>query len=153
MVGSTPIPFESITIEQVANKTYEPRLEEVLHRALSEAFIEQGIQVMTKGGAYTLKSTITEFKTLSEAEYQINKINRGSVVEQRVYMDVDFSLIGEKNPMELKKTRNPYKFTFGATGPIQTTVNRKAYDTQRVAREIALELITQIMMRNVQQRN
>ena len=43
-VGSSPLPFDSITIDPVVNKTYEPRLEEIMHRALSDQFIAQGIQ-------------------------------------------------------------------------------------------------------------
>ena len=42
VVGSSFLPFESINIKHVKNETYEPRLEERLHLALSKEFINQG---------------------------------------------------------------------------------------------------------------
>ena len=62
MIGSTPLPFHSVTIKQVRNKTYEPRLEEKMHNALSKEFINQGIEVMNSGGEVELEATVMDFQ-------------------------------------------------------------------------------------------
>jgi outer membrane lipopolysaccharide assembly protein LptE/RlpB len=148
-VGSAPLPFESITIDPVVNKTYEPRLEEVLHRALSEAFIEQGIQVVDEGGDYNLHSVIKEFRTISESEFRSDEIERGVVVEQRVTMFVNFILTGDGTRERYSRMENPYKFTHDASGSVQSTITQREADIRRVCREIALDLITRITLENV----
>jgi hypothetical protein len=156
-IGSSTIPFNSITIDPIVNKTYEPRLEEILHRALSDEFIAQGIQVMAQGGDYRLKSTITEYRVAPVAEFD------KSVKEHRITMLVDFVLSKGEKIIEFKRVSSPYKFTFQTTDvtsdvnvkqlnndeleriEIRDTVIRKEIDTIRVSREIALELIVRII--------
>ena len=41
-IGSQSLPFDAITIKPVRNNTYEPKLEEKMHDALSIEFIHQG---------------------------------------------------------------------------------------------------------------
>lgn len=148
-VGSEPMPFESITIAPVINRTYEPRLEETLHRALSEAFIEQGVQVVGRGGDYHLSSLIREFKTITESEVQSDALDRGVPVEQSVTMNVNFILTGIEKKVRYGGIDNPYKFNYDATGSVQSAVTLKEADIRRVCREIALELITRIMLEHV----
>ncbi len=62
LIGSRLLPFNSITIKQVQNKTYEPRLEEKLHNALSKEFITQGIKVQRSGGDVEMEATINNFE-------------------------------------------------------------------------------------------
>jgi hypothetical protein len=143
------MPFESITIDPVINRTYEPRLEEFLHRALSEAFIEQGIQVVDQGGDYHLSSFIKEFRTISESEFRSDEVERGVVVEQRVTMFVNFILTGDGKRDRYTRIENPYKFTHDATGSVQSAIVRREADIKRVCREIALDLITRIVLANV----
>ena len=148
-VGSEPLPFESITIEPVINRTYEPRLEEILHRALSEAFIEQGIQVVDQGGDYHLSSFIKEFRTITESEFRSDTLDRSVPVEQNVNMYVNFIITGNDKKMKYSRIDNPYKFNYDASGSVQSAVNLKDANIRRVCREISLDLITRLMLEYV----
>lgn len=156
-VGSSTMPFNSITIDPVVNKTYEPRLEEILHHALSDEFIAQGIQVMAYGGDYRLQSTITNYQVSPVAEFD------KSVKEQRITMWVDFTLSNAEVVNKFKNIKSPYQFTSQTTNvardtnpktlnddererrEVQDTAIRKEIDTIRVSREIARELIVRII--------
>lgn len=140
LVGSKFLPFDSVTIKQVQNETYEPRLEERLHNALSNEFINQGIEVKAANGDIDLEAVITTF-----ALGAIGAVDE-TVKEQTIVMYVDIKLIDEGNITEFKRMQSPIKITFQSTGTVSEAVARKEEATEKAASEIAKEIVSRIII-------
>jgi outer membrane lipopolysaccharide assembly protein LptE/RlpB len=141
MTGSKLLPFNSVTIRPVQNKTYEPRLEERLHNALSDEFIDQGIEVKTSGGDVELQAAITSFQLGA-----IGAVDE-TVKEQEIIMRVDIKLTDKDRVTEFKRMRSPIKITFESVGNVSQSVANKERATDKASREIAREIIGKIIMR------
>lgn len=140
IVGSRFLPFNSITIKPVKNNTYEPKLEERMHTALSYEFINQGIEVKPGGGDYDLETTITRFALGALAAVD------ETVKEQEVLMHVDLKLIGDGKVTEFKSIVSPIKITFQSTGTVTESVIHKETALDKACREIAKEMVSMIII-------
>ncbi len=141
MTGSRLLPFNSITIKPVLNKTYEPGLEERLHNALSNEFINQGIEVRASGGDVELEATVTAF--LLGAVGSVD----GIVKEQELIMKVDIKLTDKGRVTEFRAMQSPIKITFQSTGTVSESAAHKESAADKASREIAKEIVSRIIMR------
>ena len=140
MVGSRFLPFDSINIKHVDNRTYEPRLEEKLHNALSEEFINQGIKAEGPSGDIILEAVITRFELGA-----IGAIDE-SVREQEIIMLVDIKVIDKDEVIEFKSMGSPILITFQTTGTVPQTVDLRNRATIKASREIARDIVGRIIM-------
>ncbi len=140
LIGSKPLPFNSVTIMRVQNNTYEPRLEERLHNALSEGFIAQGIKVMIKGGDVALKATVTRFELspLSAIE--------GRVQEQAIVMRVDVKITSNGKVIKFAAVEPGIRVTYSTTGSVSESIVEKERAVGKVCRKIAKEIINKIII-------
>ncbi len=141
MTGSRLLPFNSVTIKPVKNKTYEPHLEERMHNALSNEFINQGIEVRSSGGNVELQATVINFQLGA-----VGAVDE-KVKEQEIIMQVNIKLIDKDRITEFKSMSSPIKITFESAGSVAESVANKEQLTDKASREIARELIGQIIMR------
>lgn len=139
-VGSEPLTFNSITIKPVKNNTFEPKLEERMHIALSNEFINQGIEVKSAGGDVDLESTINTF-----ALGAIGAVDE-TIKEQEVVMHVDLKLISNGKVTEFKEMASPIKITFQTTGTVSQSVADKEKAADKACREIAKEIVSKIII-------
>jgi hypothetical protein len=141
MVGSGMLPFDSITIKAVKNKTYEPRLEEKMHYALSNEFINQGISVKKQGGDVELEASVTSF--LLGAVGAVDE----TVKEQELIMEVHIKISDRGKVTEFKHMKSPIKITFEATGSVAQSAANKERATAKACSEIAKEIVSRIILR------
>lgn len=141
IIGSTSLPFNSITIRQIQNKTYEPRLEERLHDALSKEFIAQGIKVVAGGGDIALEATVTTFELAT-----IAAVNE-KVKEQEIIMRTDIKVIDEEKVTEFTAMESPIRITFQSTGTVSESVAEKERAIDKACSEIAKEIVSKIIIR------
>ncbi len=143
IVGSNFLPFDSITIKLVKNKTYEPRLEERLHNALSSEFISQGIKIAHSGGDAELEATITRF-----AVGAVGSIDE-DVKEQNLIMLVDVKIVTNGEIVEFKSIQSAIYISFDSSGSISDSVANKERATDKASREIAKEIVSKLIIRYV----
>ncbi len=141
MVGSKPLPFDSIVIRPVHNNTYEPRLEERLYNALSKEFIAQGIKVVSSNGDAALEATVTTFELSSIA------VIDEKVQEQTIAMRVDVKITDKERTIEFISIESPIRITFESTGTVSESVLQKERATDKACNEIAREIISKIIIR------
>jgi len=141
IIGSQPLPFNSITIKPVQNKTYEPGLEERLHNALSAEFINQGIEIKSGAGDVELKATVTTF--VLGAIAAIDEV----VKEQEIIMHVDIKMTDNERVMKFDSMQSPIKITFQSTGTVSDSAAQKEMATDKACREIAKEIVSKIIIR------
>ncbi len=140
VVGSRPLSFSSITIKPVSNKTYEPKLEERMHNALSNEFINQGIEVKPTGGEVDLEAAINTFALGAIAAVD------ETIKEQDVQMYVDVKVSSEGKTIEFRTMESPIKITFQSTGTVSESVIRKERAADKACREIAKEIVSRILI-------
>ncbi len=141
MVGSKHLHFASVTIKPVQNRTYEPKLEENMHRALSEKFISQGIKVLAKNGEITIETVIKTFELGSIAAIDEN------VQEQSVTMRVDVRILEKERVIEFVAMESPIRITFQTTGSVSESVIRKERAIDKASSEIAKEIVGTMVLR------
>lgn len=140
LVGSNPLPFQSIAINHIQNDTYEPRLEERLHNAFSTEFINQGIEVTAGRGDVELQATVTTF--MLGAIAAIDEI----IKEQEIAMVVNIKFVENDRTMEFKSMVSPIRITFQSTGNVSDSVAEKERATDKACREIAKEVVSRIIV-------
>jgi len=140
LIGSGSLPFDSVTIKPVKNNTYEPKLEERMHMALSNEFINQGMQVKATGGDVVLETTITTFALGSLAAVD------ETVKEQEIIMNVDLRLVSNGKITEFNSMVSPIRITFQSTGTVSESVALKVAASDKACREIAKEIVSKIII-------
>lgn len=140
MIGSQSLPFDSLTIKHVQNKTYEPRLEERLHNALSAEFINQGIEIRAEGGDVELEATVITYMVGAIAA--IDEI----VKEQDISMNVDIKMIDKGRVTDFRSMASPIRITYQSTGSVTQSVAEKEMATDKACREIAKEIVSRIIL-------
>jgi hypothetical protein len=140
-VGSKHLHFKSVTIKPVENKTYEPKLEESLHRALSEEFISQGIKVVAYDGDISIETKINTFELGSIAAIDEN------VQEQSVTMRVDVKILDKERVIEFVAMESPIRITFQSTGTVSDSVIHKERAIDKACSEIAEEIVGKMVLR------
>ena len=141
IIGSRLLPFNSITIKQVQNKTYEPRLEEKLHNALSKEFINQGIEVKRAGGDVEMEATVNIFEL--GAIGAVDNI----IKEQSMIMRVNIKLVDQGQVTEFKNMESPIEITFQTTGTVAASVALKEQAAEKACNEIAKEIVGRIILK------
>ncbi len=141
VIGSKFLTFESVTIASVTNQTYEPRIEERLHVALSREFINQGIQVKAMGGDIDLSTTVTKFQL--GAVGAVDEI----IKEQELIMEADIKVFDQGKVTTFKSMKSPIKITFQSTGSVSEAAARKDIATDKACSEIAKEIVGQLIVR------
>jgi len=141
IIGSASLPFDTITIRQIQNNTYEPRLEDKLHDALSREFIAQGIKVVTSGSDVELEATITTFELSTIAAVD------EKVKEQEIIMRADIKVIDKGRVIEFKAMKSPIKITFQSVGTVTESVVEKERAIEKACSEIAKEIVSKVIMR------
>ncbi len=139
-IGSRSLPFDSITIKPVKNNTYEPKLEERMHMALSNEFINQGMEVKAAGSDAVLETTIMTFALGAVAAVD------ETVKEQEIIMQVDLRLTSNGKITEFKSMVSPIKITFQSTGTVSESVAHKETAADKACREIAKEMVSKIII-------
>ena len=139
-VGSTLLAFDSINIKHVENKTYEPRLEDRLHLALSKEFINLGIAVNAGDSEVALEATVTDFEL--GAIGAVDEV----VKEQELIMTADIRILNNENVTEFKGMQSPIKITFQTTGTVSEAAARKDAAIDKACSEIAKEIVGRIIL-------
>ncbi len=141
VVGSSLLPFESIKIKHVKNETYEPRLEDRLHAALSKEFINQGIDVNASGDNVVLEVTITNFEVGA-----IGAVDE-TIKEQDLISKADIRIVDKGNIINLNSIQSPIKITFQAAGTVSESVAHKETAIDKACSEIAKEIVGRIILK------
>ncbi|MBI4709678.1 MAG: hypothetical protein HY759_00975 [Nitrospirae bacterium] len=146
LIGSSTLPFDSVTVKPVKNKTYEPRLEERLHNALAKEFIAQGINVKTEKGGIEIEATVTAFElnTIAAIDEKIQ--------EQAITMRVDIKITDKGKVTEFTSIESPLKITFQSSGSVSQAVVHKEKAVDKACAEIAKEIIGKTVIKYAKQR-
>jgi outer membrane lipopolysaccharide assembly protein LptE/RlpB len=135
------LPFQSIQIVRIENKTVEPKLQDRLYNALTEEFLKEGIAVSTQAG-YKLRCTIDHFELKLLAE-------RSNVAtDYEVIIKANFELTdpsGKKK--EFKDIGAPFIVSFAGAGPLDELLASKEVASDRAIKDMATEIVGLLIYR------
>lgn len=133
------LPFTEIAISHIENKTLEPKLQDKLHKALTEEFLRQGISVNPSAG-HKLAGVIREFGMVSLSE------KKGITIEYRVDVKADFSLFsGEGKKIEIKNISSPFIVSFVGSEDFGTLLANRDVAEEKALKEVAIQIVSELI--------
>jgi hypothetical protein len=135
----TKLPFDSVQIEGIENKTVEPKLQDKFYRAVTEEFLKRGISVQSRAD-HKLSGTIKHY------ELHVLSERKDVAVEYEVLMKGDFKLVGPSgHAREIKDIGSPFIVSFPVSGPLEDVLALKEVASDRAIRDMAMEVVAALI--------
>jgi hypothetical protein len=133
------LPFDSIQIEGIENKTVEPKLQDKFFRAITEEFLKYGVSVQAHAD-YKLSGTINRYRlrVLSERS--------GVAVEYEVIIKGDFRLVGPSgDTRDINDIGSPFIVSFPASGTLEEVLAFKELASEKAISDMAMEVVAAVI--------
>jgi outer membrane lipopolysaccharide assembly protein LptE/RlpB len=134
MHRQSALSIKEVFIGPIENKTVEPKLQDRLHRALTEEFVKQGVSIGS-AAENRLTGEITNFAITGISE------KSGTIVEYSVTVNAEFTLFREGRPSETKKVTGPFFVTFDGSGKLERVLAAKEIAEEQVMRDVAMQVV------------
>lgn len=131
--GRDTLPFTSVKIGRIENKTFEPKLEDKFQKALADELIRNGIMI-SNSAKHIINGTIDDLQLKPLAEKE------GVASEYQVIIKARFFLTSPDG--KVKELRNSGVFTvsFSGSGNIESLVAAKEQAAETAMRNLASEI-------------
>jgi outer membrane lipopolysaccharide assembly protein LptE/RlpB len=128
------LPFREIAIDTIENRTVEPGLQDMLHRAVVEEFMRQGISV-SPSARQRLSAVIQNFDMPSLSE------KGGFSREYRIIINVDFAVTDENGQKRyIKNVGSPFMVPFAGSDDLGRLLATKRMAQEEALRDVAQQL-------------
>ncbi len=134
------LPFSSVSLGKIENKTFEPKLQDRLNRILAETLMEYGVEV-TPWAEHRIDGDITMFQLLTVSEINL------TTAEYQILIKADFKLTDTKTgaSVPLVGVSSPFNTTFKALGNLENVLAQKEISTDAALRDLSQELIRRMI--------
>lgn len=135
-VRHSQLPYKSITVKSVENRTFEPGLQDRFWRVFTEEAVLRGVNIVRTGGDAQLAITFRSYKlnTIS--------IKNDLSAEYRVVIKADVEITSHgKVLIEQKAMESEFLETFSAAGGIQEIQARRDEATDRAIRSLSERIL------------
>lgn len=138
LYGKANLPFQSITVSKIVNKTNEPRLEDKMRIALTDELMKSGFVVDGSSGN-RIEGSVTTFvlNTLSEKS--------GVAAEYEVVIKGEFRLIDTFGRAMALRQRGVFIVSFSSTDSLQNVVARKEMAIEKALKDFSSEIVASII--------
>lgn len=139
--SKTSLPFRSIRIGEVENRTVEPKLQDKLSRALVDELLRQGVAV-DQGADYHLTGRIDQFslRVLSEVS---DIATEYEVVIKGNFVVTDPS--GQRR--ELRDIGSPFIVSLSGSGELTPILARKELAVEKAVQDMARQIVAALVYR------
>jgi hypothetical protein len=138
------LPFEEIAVGTIANKTFEPKVEDRFNRVLAETFAEYGYRV-TPTAHHILDGEITGFELIPRSEQNL------TATQYEVIIKASFRLTDRENGKTTPFIAgSPFITYFSSEGRLETVIARKELATVSALKNLSQELVRQISYKTPQ---
>lgn len=135
--GKSGLPFPSVSIDLISNRTYEPKIDDRMREILAEELVKRGF-VVDGSSDYRIYGSLNSFelRTLSERS--------GVAVEYEVVIRGDFKL---KTPSGIRDLRaeGPFIVSFSSAERLQDVMAFKEKAIEKALRDLTIELIVSMI--------
>jgi outer membrane lipopolysaccharide assembly protein LptE/RlpB len=138
LYGKADLPFPSIAIGKIVNKTFEPRLEDRMQVALVDELMKSGFRIDAHSGHRIVGSmTAFELRPLSTTA--------GVAVEYEVTVRGDFTLVDPSGKTRPLRNHGVFIVSFPSTDALQGVIALKEKATETALRDLSIEIIASIL--------
>lgn len=131
--GRETLPFDSVRIGRIENRTFEPKLEDKLQKALADELIKNGIMISRNSG-HVITGVITKFelKPLTEKE--------GLAVEYEVIIKGEFFLTSPEGKVTELRNSGVFIVSFYNETSLQALVASKEPAIETALKNLSSEI-------------
>jgi len=131
--GRDTLPFTSVKIGKIENKTFEPKLEDRFQKALAEELIKNGI-MLSKAAGHIINGTIDDLQLKPLAEKQ------GVAVEYEVIIKANFYLTFPDGKVTALRNTGVFIVSFYGDSSIENLRASKEQALDTAMRNLASEI-------------
>lgn len=135
------LPFDTIAVGTIENRTREPKLQDMFGKALAETFAEYAFSV-SPSARYRLEGTITKFELRPLVEQDL------VATQYEVVIEANFRLIdtvsGAVTPLVAE---SPFITYFSTIGRLENVLAQKEVSTASAMKNLAQEVARRIIYR------
>jgi outer membrane lipopolysaccharide assembly protein LptE/RlpB len=135
------LPFDTIAVGTIENRTREPKLQDMFGKALAETFAEYAFSV-SPSARYRLEGTITKFELRPLVEQDL------VATQYEVVIEANFRLIdtvsGAVTPLVAE---SPFITYFSSIGRLENVLAQKEVSTASAMKNLAQEVARRIIYR------
>jgi hypothetical protein len=136
------LPFDTISLGRIENKTLEPKLQDRFNRVLAETFAEYGFSV-SPSSRYILEGKITKFDLKPLAEQLL------TATQYEVVIKADFILIDKESGRSIPLVAgSPFITYFSSTGTLESVMAQKEISTISALKNLSQEVV-RVMLYNI----
>lgn len=129
------LPFTEIKIGLIENRTLEPRLQDKLHKALTEEFLNHGISINPAAGL-KITGIIHNFDMVVLSE------KNGVAVEYQIVIKADFRIIDEKGDIkDIKNISSPFIVSFSGAEEFGRLLANRDVAEERALSDVAMQIV------------
>lgn len=132
------LPFESVAVGKIENRTVEPKLQDRFNRQLADTFAEYGFYV-SQSSRYVLEGEILRFELKPRSEVDL-VASQYEVVINANFRLVD-TLTGRSIPLI---AQSPFITYFSSSGSIETVLAQKELSTTSALKNLSQEVVRRI---------
>lgn len=138
LYGKADLPFPSIAISKIVNKTFEPKLEDRMQVALVDELMKSGFQIDAHSG-YRILGSMTNFQLTPLST------SAGVAVEYEVKVMGDFTLVDPSGKTRPLRNHGVFIVSFPSTAALNGVIALKEQATETALRDLSIEIIASIM--------
>ena len=132
----TNLPFETISVGAIKNKTHEPKLEDRLQLALAQNFAEYGFGISSHA-RYKIEGEIYDFALLPTTEVNL------TATQYQIVIKVSFRLVDTESGKSIHLAADsPFITYFGSTGTIEAIMTQKELAEDSAISNLAQQLVS-----------
>lgn len=131
--GRDTLPFETVKIGMIENRTYEPKLEDKFHKALADELLRNGF-VLSKNAKHVITGVIHGFKIKPLTEK--DKI----AFEYEVIISGNFYLTYPDGRTKELRNSGAYTVSFSASGNLQNITASKESAIETAMKNLSSEI-------------
>jgi len=136
--GKRNLPFQTIAINKIVNKTFEPKLEDRMQIALVNELMVEGFVIDSSSG-YKINGAITQFELITLSE------KSGVATEYEVIIKGDFKLIDSSGKSKELRSHGVFIVSFSSSEQLQAVIALKELATERALKDLSSEIVASIM--------
>lgn len=133
------LPFDTIAIGVIDNKTHEPKIQDMMNRALAETLSEYGFNI-NPNAAHRIEVTISMFDLKPQAEKDLVAVQYEVTTEASIIL-VN-TATGKKRMLRFS---SPFKTYFSTGGSLEAVIAQKELFAYKAFKNISQEIARQII--------
>lgn len=128
------LPFSEIRIGRIENNTLEPKLQDKLHKALTEEFMKNGIMV-SPASETKISAVVHTFDMIVLSEKQ------EITIEYRIFIKADFTLEDKAGKKEFRNIDSPFLVSFASSEALSTLLAKKDLAEEKAMKDVAMRIV------------